>query len=222
MGCPPFLPVRWFIGAPDVMGAPNVFPYLIGQRFLVQKSPIWKTQVASAASGRERRASFWSAPRWLFKTQYDLLRAGSSLNELAAVIAFFNTQLAQFNHWLYWDHTDNQVTNQPLGIGDGVTTAFQLQRYINGKPSAAEPIYAANGTPTIYVNGVSKPYALGNYGVVTLGTAPPVGATVSWSGFFFFLCRFDADQIDPTQDYAQIWSLKDLSWRSIKPNRAIN
>src|SRR5580658_6673799 len=110
--CPPFLPPRWFIGAPDASGQPNVFPYLIGQKFLVKKSLMRNTRVANAASGRERRVSLWSTPRWLFETEYDLLRTYANGNELAALYGFFNQQIAQLNQWYYYDHTDNQVANQ--------------------------------------------------------------------------------------------------------------
>jgi uncharacterized protein (TIGR02217 family) len=216
-GIPPLMPVRWYLFPPDLSGAPNVFPYLIGQKFLVEKALIRNTLVSSAASGRERRISLWTAPRWLFKIEYDVLRTYTRPDELATLYAFFNAQAGELNQWLYWDRTDNQAVNQSIGGGNGSTTTFQLQRFINNNPNAAEPIYAVAGTPTVYVNGGSVSYTLGSNGLVTLASAPPSGAAVTWSGYFYFVCRFDVDEMGPEQNFLGIWALKDLSWRSVKP-----
>lgn len=210
---------RWPVTYPDQSGDPTVFPYLPGVSLLIEKTPEWKTMSAQSASGRERRASMWSAPIWSFKFKFEALRQDAIYAEFAQLLAFFQARQGQFSTFNYFDRFDNVVTSQFFGLGDGATTQFQLVRYINGLSTSVEPVYSLNGAPTIYVNGIATGVALGLNGLVTFPTAPAAGSVLTWSGSFFFVCRFDADKMAFGQPFSNIWDLSELTFVSVKPDR---
>lgn len=211
----PYLPARWQIDTPDRADRLDVFPLLPGRGFLTQKSPEWSTRVATAVSGRERRAQYWSAPRWRFKVDHEFLRTWSPPeDELARIVEFFCDHAGQARQFYFYDQTDNLVENQKIGEGDGVTTKFQLRRSVR---RWSEPVYAIAGGFHIYVNYVEAAANVLTNGVVEFATAPAAGRIITWSGRFMFLCRFDADQIDLAQDFSDVWSLADMTFYSIKP-----
>ena len=218
----PYFPQRWLITTPDLSGDPDVFPLIPGQLFVSQKSPTFpKTIVKQSVSGREVRAGLSSAPLWQFKVGYEFIRdRGPGQNDLQKLYAFFCSRQGQLGTFHYYDPTDNLVPDCPTGTGDGETTTFQFQRQVApGTPYAfTEPVYALNGAPTVRVNGVaSTAFGVGAYGALVFDTAPPVGAQITWSGSFLFLCRFSQDQIDPAQMCQGLWSLDGLTFRSWKP-----
>lgn len=97
-----------------------------------------------------------------------------------------------------------------FGIGDGTTVAFQLvatfQNY--GGPGQPEIIQNLNGTPVLYDNGTAIPaanYIVGPTGIVTFGTAPTSGHVLTWSGSWYYRCRFDEDAIVWTKFLANYW-----------------
>jgi hypothetical protein len=110
---------------------------------------VWSTDIKTSVSGRERRRALWSYPIWKFKVGYDVLRDQAqypAAPDIQRLIAFFNAHSGAYQEFLYNDRTDNTVTNQALGVGDGVKTSFQLTRTITvGGISATEPVFAVNG-----------------------------------------------------------------------------
>lgn len=216
----PFLPIRWVVNTPDLSGLANVFPRLPGQTFKTLKTPKWSTGVQNSASGRATVAAYFTYPLWRFKLDYDLIRnKPPTYNELVRLLAFFNSQRGQFGEWYYFDPDDNLVTNQAFGTGDGTTRAFQLMRsMIDGALRFDEPIYGLNGIPTVMVNGVATTaYVDEGSGVIQFNVAPAARAVLTWSGSFFFVCRFTVDELQLQQDYSRIWSLSELEWISKKP-----
>jgi hypothetical protein len=109
----------------------TVFPTLAGITWNVLKSPRWSTKVHESAGGKEMRAAFWSTPIYTWQLTYELLRA-SALLELQSLIGFFNARQGRFDSFLFSDPADNNVTAHGFGAGDGVKTAFQLQRSLAG------------------------------------------------------------------------------------------
>lgn len=196
----------------------NQFPSLIGQAFLAEKTPIWSTAVAEAASGRERRRQLWSYPRWRFKANFEVLRDVSGGRDLAALYTFFNAHAGRHAEWGFLDPTDNQVSGQAFGIGDGTTRSFQLLRTITGSSlSFIEPVRAVFGPPAVTVNGAATlAWTIDDDGVVTFTNAPPAGHVLAWSGQFMFHCRFDQDDLSPAQMMAQLWSLSGLTFITVK------
>lgn len=210
----PFLPIRWLIDS-SVIVDPHFFPLLPGQTFLIEKGPQWSTRVQTSKSGRELRSSAWSAPIWNFKVAYELLRDRQpTFDELNRLYAFFNERKGRFGEFFYLDPSEAPVVDQFLGYGDGTNSLFQLTRNLAGW---VEPVYAVAGIPVIKVNGVEATASIGEFGVATLTTAPAAGQQVTWSGLAAYICRFDQDNLSPSQMVKDIWELDGLSFKSIKP-----
>lgn len=216
----PYYPSRWLISPADAVDDPDVFPLMVGQQFLQLKTPVWSTDIKTSVSGRERRRALWSYPIWKFKVGYDVLRDQAqypAAPDIQRLIAFFNAHNGAYQEFLYNDRTDNMVTNQALGLGDGVKASFQLTRTITvGGISATEPVFAVNGAPTVTVDGVATAVTVGARGLITFASPPGAGAVLRWSGSFFFVCRFSDDQLDIEQMMSGLWSSSGIEFRSVK------
>jgi hypothetical protein len=105
----------------------TIFPNLPGITWNVLKSPRWSTKVLQSVGGKEMRAQFFTTPLYTWQLTYELLRANALL-ELQSLIGFFNARQGKFDSFLFSDPSDNNVTAHGFGVGDGATTAFQLQR----------------------------------------------------------------------------------------------
>lgn len=215
----PFLPSRWVIAASDTVDDPDVFPFLKGQSFLAQKTPLWSTKNDISVSGVSRRRALWSYPIWQFRLGYEVLRDAAAFLELQRLVTFFNSKSGSQTGFFYFDRFDHQVTSAPLGTGNGSTTTFQAQRNTTiGSIAFTEPVFGFNGTPTVYDNGVAtSAFTVGSLGQITFTSAPAAGHTLTWSGSFFFLCNFDKDSLDGLgQIGSGLWNLSSLDFRSFK------
>lgn len=207
-----------------------VFPLLPGQSITVSKAPKWSTKVKRAASGRERRTALWPYPLWQFELSHDVVRHRPTNDELAALWAFHNTVQGQYLPWLFLDPTDCQnydplgaASQTPgfLGTGDGATTTFQVQRYLAaasqaGTAGVLEPVYAPFGMQ-VFVNGTATTaYSIGPNGKLTFAAAPAAGAVLTWTGYFYFGCRFLQDDLTFEQLASQLWSGKAIKFTSLR------
>ena len=168
--------------------------------------PERRTEIVTTASGREERNSRWADSRRRYNAGFGV----KSLNDIHEVVAFFEERRGRLHGFRWKDHVDFKscapgdaiaVTDQVIGVGDGVTAAFQLvKRYGSGlrdhvrvvtKPVAGSVLVAVNGIP-------STNFTLdASTGVVTflVGSIPAVGAQVT-AGFTFDVpVRFDTDQL---------------------------
>lgn len=154
--------------------------------------------------------------RWQFGFDVDYLFG--AVNDpsvqpwLYNVLGFWMQQQGQAAAWLYSDPFDNSVTNSQFGTGDGVTTSFQLTRSVG---SAEDIIQNVNGTPSIYVAGTAESPTVSSTGMVTFAAAPAKGAALTWSGSFYFLCRFIDDKMALQMDMANYWSLSNMRFTSL-------
>ena len=149
-------------------------------------------------SGRRTILPFRSVPRWNWEIPIEFLRSTAwgiaGFAELETLLGFYNAQVMSGMAFIYQDTEDNAAVNAPFGVGDGVTTSFQLVRPYGG---FSEPVYAPTGTLVINVAGVATgAYTLGATGIVTFSVPPAVGASLTWSGPFSWICRFDEDTIE--------------------------
>lgn len=192
-----------------------IFPTFPGLKWGTVKKPIWSTRIQKATSGRELRASFYSYPVYQFSLSYEVLR-GNALGEIQQLIGFFNARQGSFDSFLYEDPDDNSATDQSFGVGNGTRTQFQLVRTMGG---FVEPVLALNGTPTIKVNGsvVSTGFTINSTGLVTFSTPPANGATLTWSGNFYYRVRFVQDSNEFEQFLKQLWQARKVEFISIKP-----
>lgn len=189
-----------------------LLPSLPGLEWPVHRQPEWVTRTQESVSGREIVTARQSFPRWRYSLSYEFLRA----SECQQLLAFFNARQGRFDTFLFNDLNDNSATAQQFGTGDGTTVKFQLLRSLGG---ILEPVFALNGAPLIYKNGVlqsAATYSISTNGVVTFNTAPATGAALTWTGLFYWRCRFLQDAADMQQFAGNLWALKKLEFRTVK------
>lgn len=194
----------------------SIFPSLPGLSWNVVRQPVWNTVVQTAASGREYRAAMWTYPKWSYKLSYEVLRGRSALPEMQTLAAFFNGHRGSWDSWLFRDPDDYLVANQNFGTGNGSNKAFQLVRAFGGY---IEPVFEP-GAYTVYLNGAAQTlnthYTQSN-GLITFVTAPASGAMLSWSGTFYWRCRFVQDQLEFNQFMRQLWELSRVEFITVRP-----
>lgn len=190
------------------------FPTLLGLSYPVEKTPMWSTKIQTSVSGKETRLGFWSYPRWQYSIGFDVLRSDSHA-ELQTLIGFFNARMGSYDDWLFLDPDDYIATDQVFATGDGTTTAFQLARTWGGW---TEPVRAVLSMASVKVNGTpTGAYTVNtSTGVITFSSAPASGATLSWSGQFYWRCRFLDDQITASKFMKDLWETQTLKFQSLK------
>lgn len=198
-----------------------VFPTLPGLTWNIARSPQWATRIQKAVSGKEFRSAWMSSPLYTFRLSYEMLREAASFQEIQQLVAFFNNVRGSFDSFLYLDPNDNTVTAHNFGTGNGVQTAFQLMRSYGGN---LEAVGQLNGALSIYVGGVLQvagtQYTLGSTGLVTFVAAPAAGAALTWSGSYYYRCRFQQDTLELSEIMNTVWEAKKVEFvGSLTPNR---
>ena len=196
-----------------------VFPTLPGLAWNVARSPQWATRIQKSVSGKEFRSAWMSAPLYIFRLQFEVLREATAYQELQQLVALFNNVRGSFDSFLYRDPNDNAVSAQSFGTGNGVQTAFQLMRGYGGN---LEAVGHLNGAPSIYLNGVLQAtgYTVSSTGLVTFTTAPANAAALTWTGNYYYRCRFMQDGMELNEFMNTLWEAKKVEFiGSLTPNR---
>ncbi len=194
-----------------------VYPTLPGLTWSVTKSPIWKTRTQTSVRGREVRIKDQIYPRWKFQLVYSFLRGMPGFIEIQTMLSFFQSVAGSWDTFLFDDPTDDFVTGQTIGIGDGANTSFQLARQF-AVGGFNEPITAPGGV-TLYLNGaLQTPTAYGwdgATGLVTFIAPPSIGVVVTADIGYWFRCRFTTDTLDFEQFMSNWWELKKIEFESV-------
>jgi uncharacterized protein (TIGR02217 family) len=182
--------------------------------------PRRKTQIAALASGDEERNASWLNSRRAYDVAYGI----RSADALAVVVAFFEARNGMLYGFRFKDWSDFKscppsatpaATDQALGVGNGVLTAFQLRKaYTSGARTYSRAITKpVSGTVVVALDGV--PQATGwtvntATGIVTFSSAPGIGVAVS-AGFEFDVpVRFDSDMMDVALDFERLGSITSI------------
>lgn len=169
--------------------------------------PERRTEIVTLANGFEERNTPWEHSR----RRYDAGLGLRSLDDVAALIAFFEARRGQMHgfRWKDWaDYRSGSATlavtafDQILGTGDGLQTAFPLiKTYRSGVQTYVRPIpKPVSGSVLVAVDRDEKvqdqEYSVdATTGVITFETPPPLGAVVH-AGFEFDVpVRFDTDRV---------------------------
>lgn len=195
-----------------------IFPAFPGLKEDVSRTPQWSTTSKSSVSQREFRSANASYPLYKYKLSYEVLRQTTGFTEFTELTGFFNARRGSFDSFLYVDPDDNTVTAQTIGVGDGANKLFQLARTFGG---FVEPVFDANSTPLIYVNGVLKTlttdYTISATGLVTFVAAPGAALPVTWTGTYYRRVCFTQDTAEFSKFMQNLWTLKTLEFVSVKP-----
>ena len=167
--------------------------------------PERRTDVVLTASGREERNARWANSRRKYNAGYGV----KSLDDIHAVVAFFEERRGKLYAFRFKDHADwksckpsqtSSAVDQVLGAGDSMTAVFQLVKNYGTTRPWARPVTApVAGTVLLSVNGVVTTQFNVDVttGLVTFnaGSIPGVGAVIA-AGFEFDVpVRFDTDEI---------------------------
>lgn len=198
----------------------DIFPVLAGLDWNVSRSPEFSTQVKRAVSGKELRGAFRQYPLWIFSMSYNVLRDDLLNNELRTLAGFFLVRKGMFDSFLYTWTADSTVTDQVFGVGDGVTTSFQLVRSFGG---FVEPVQNVNAIANIKKAGAVQTnpanYTVDANGLVTFVAAPANGAALTWTGSYYYRVRFLLDAAEFSEFLQDLHELKKLSFVGATGNK---
>ena len=187
----------------------------------IKQTPVFNTIIQTPATKRgELRISTTQFPLWQFVLDISYLKgdAQGSATAWQNLVNFYIAVQGQASDWLFLHPYDNQVTAQAIGTGDGTTVAFTIFRSLIAS-GAQDLIQNFVSAPQIFINGVvqsGSSYTIDQYGTLTFNSAPGAGTTISWTGQFYYRCRFLADQWDNlSEDLFQIWSNSELKFISV-------
>lgn len=169
--------------------------------------PERRTEIVTLANGFEERNTPWAHSR----RRYDAGVGLRSLNDVEALIAFFEARAGQLHGFRWKDWSDFKSCaplatpapdDQLIGTGDGETKVFQLRKtYVSGLQDYARPIRKpVPGSVVVAVAGDQKinsqEFTVNmDNGEVTFALAPDLGTRVT-AGFEFDVpVRFDTDAI---------------------------
>lgn len=177
-----------------------IFPTLPGLSFDMQCNSQFTTVVHTPVAGREVRAAFSAYPLWLFSLNFDFLDdTPEGEADLATLHGFILQRRGRFDSFLYEHRTANAVTDQWLGLGNGVKTDWPLKRAWGG---FVEPVENPKSQAVITRDGEmvgAADYSISPTGLVSFAAPPAEGAILRWSGGYYFRCRFESDETDFTE-----------------------
>jgi len=165
--------------------------------------PERKTEIVALGSGFEERNAVWANSR----RRYDVGYGVKTLDDLHAVIAFFEARLGRLYGFRLKDFADFKSVapgetptplDQAIGSGDGVATQFQLAKtYVSGPSNWLRTIKKlVDGTVRVALDGVEQTSGFTvdvTTGLVTFDTAPADGAAITAGFAFDTPVRFDTD-----------------------------
>lgn len=182
-----------------------IFPTFPGLAWGVVKAPQFTTRIQRAASGRELRASLTAYPTYTIRLSFEFLRA----DEFQQLLGFFLARRGAWDSFLFTDPDDCQVTDYRIAAGDGNRNLFQLLRPCGG---FIEPVENVNTITEVKVGGVAKiqgkDYTVTPSGILVFNPAPGPGQDVTWTGSYYYRCRFKDDSADFSKFMQQLWEFK--------------
>lgn len=189
------------------------FPEVIARG--ARGGPRGKATIIQTAGGGEQRIQHWQGKLGRWNVASGLKRA----TDLDTLQAFFRAREANVRGFLFKDWRDYRATDQGLGVGNGVLTAFQLVRsYTSGGRTVTRTITRpVAASVVVKLNGVTQPsgWTLGAAGLATGGritfAAPPAnGVVVSASFEFDVPARFDTEELDITLHHFDLGEWSDI------------
>ncbi|MGE0627342.1 MAG: TIGR02217 family protein [Hyphomicrobiaceae bacterium] len=174
-----------------------------------QGGPERKTEVIVLGSGHEERNSRWADSRRSYDAGYGV----KSLDDINAVIAFFEERRGRLHGFRWRDHADCKsclpnaepsALDQPIGIGDGVNAAFQLAKAYGSvhAPWARAITKPVVGSVVVAVAGAVQSVVQFSVdhltGILTFEAGHiPAGGTQITAGYLFDVpARFDSDKLE--------------------------
>lgn len=172
--------------------------------------PERRTEIVVLGSGYEERNTPWAHSRRRYNAGYGI----KSLNDLHAVIAFFESRQGRLHGFRWKDLTDFKSSppqaspaegDQVIGTGDGGQVSFALQKtYQSGSQSYTRPITKpVTGSVLVAVASVSQTEGVhftvdATTGLITflVGSIPASSQLITAGYEFDVPVRFDTDYLN--------------------------
>ena len=209
------------------------FPCLPGMTWDIAPIPTWST--VKQMSRRRARTALQNDPYplWTFELSFEFLRDSNrnqldnpynpaGYTELEQIVGFYNARGGDFDSFLLdpgmltLRPNDSRVSGAPVGVGDGVTTVFYLQRDAGG---FLDEVQAPVGTIILAVNNVIQPastWSLGPAGVVSFAAAPAANAVITWDGSWAWNVAFVEPELGLKQFMYELYELQSLKLEQVK------
>jgi hypothetical protein len=194
---------------------------LPGLTFGRTRTPVYSTGISPRVSGKESRLAYRVYPTFRFELKYEWLDDRIAVSHLRALQGLFMAMKGRWDSFLYTDPDFNSATAFQFGTGDGVRTVWPLiMRFENaGGPGGDELVQNLNGTPQVFRNGSLQTgggvnYTLGPTGMITFATPPTAGHALTWTGAFYYRCRFSADTMTFEEFMEKWWQTRSVSFES--------
>lgn len=164
--------------------------------------PTFSTDKVVAVNMQERRLQNLSIARHTYTWNLTNADAFGDTSLMAELRAFWYGRRGDFKAFLMKDWTDYQLVGEQIGIGDGVTVAFQA---IKTYPDEINPYvrvirHLKAGTAVLKLDGVTQvqgvDYTVNSTALFTFSAAPAVGKIPTLDGEFYVPVRFDGDAFD--------------------------
>jgi uncharacterized protein (TIGR02217 family) len=138
--------------------------------------------------------------------------------ELQDIVGFFEQCAGEASSFYFEPPTLSPVSAQALGTGDGATATFAITVSIGGATIAPANVGAVSA---FYLDGVpqSSGFTVNATALalsVTFARAPAAGAAVTADLYWYFLCRFDDDDVDTEEFMAALYALQSLKLRTVR------
>lgn len=160
--------------------------------------PEFNTNIQTLASGAESRNADWYICRHSYTVPYKNIPA-EMYRRIKKVFLICRGR----NHtFLHRDWGDFEAVDEPFGVGDGVTVAFQLSKLSSeGGGTYLRTITKPEAGVAIKNNGVVVGATVSSTdGSVVFAVAPVAGHVLTWTGTFLIQVRFDTDKLPYSLD----------------------
>lgn len=157
-----------------------------------QGGPEFNTLITQLRSGVERRRSLWVNAQHRYILPFQNITDAAYLTQLKMA---YLSAMGSAHSFRVKDFSDYQAENAIFGVGDGVTTVFDLGIVATFGDAAytrrivwpvAGAVYTVDGTPA----SATFDYDTGQ---LTFDVAPADTAVLRWTGEFRVLVRFASD-----------------------------
>ncbi|MBN8828631.1 MAG: DUF2460 domain-containing protein [Sphingobacteriia bacterium] len=160
--------------------------------------PEFATNIVTMQNGKEQRNIVWESARCKYNLSYGI----KSKEDAIKVLNFFRAKKGKAIPFRFKDHIDYIATNQLIGIGNGITTSFQLiKRYKIGENEEVRVITKpVHNTVKIFLNDKLETDNIIDYekGLISFKTPPKKGISIFADFEFDVLVRFDNDKLNIT------------------------
>lgn len=180
--------------------------------------PEFYTSIVLSASGMEHRNINWKESR----NRYDVSHGVKTQKQIDEIFAFFYARKGRAVGFRFRDWSDYVVSNQTIGVCDGIVSKFQLiKKYVSGSCEYIRKITKpVDGTLNIEINGVrldSDKFSV-NYtdGIVSLQSPPSKDSVIVASFLFDVPVRFNSDRLIVNVDENGMYVWDDISLIEIR------